>query len=173
MGGSIRVRSIMSGGYLDEELRGTTSESYMHATDLFSTLLSAAHVETDIIYGPRVDDKASVKGLPFWSFLSGADEFPPDRESPFIADLKLDETSSYIEQAALFWKGYKYIIQPMELYDGWWTSPLQGTPMEIPAGSEGVQTEPNPLPKKADPLKQMDNIDGNTDAGVFGLGVGD
>jgi len=175
--GSIRVRSILSGGFMDESLKGTTSESYMHATDLFSTLLTAANVDSDVIYGPRVDGKQSVKGLPFWGYLNGLEPNPPTRETPFIADLKLDETSSYIESAALFWKGYKYIIQPMELYDGWWTSPLQGTPMEIPTGSEGIQTEPRPLPAKPDPLvlKAADNIDGTAqaDSGVLKLGGDD
>ena len=73
-------------------------------------------------------------------------EDAPVRGEPFIVDMKLDSTSSYIQKAAVFWEGYKYIIQPTETYDGWWQSPLQG-PSEIPSDSEGVATQPQPLPQ--------------------------
>lgn len=149
--GSIRVRSLISGGYIDSALHGTSNEEYMHSTDLYTTLLSAANIEEEAIYGEN--NINGIFGLPFWSFLNKQTETAPLRESPFIADLKLDSTSSYIEEAALFWKGYKYIIQPIELYDGWWQSPLQG-PMEIPSDSVGIQTEPQPLPKKAGPITE-------------------
>ncbi len=54
--GSLRVRSILSGGYIDESLYGTSNDQLMHSTDLFSTLLNAANVENDIIYGIYNDD---------------------------------------------------------------------------------------------------------------------
>eukprot|EP01084_Bolivina_argentea_P013690 25674_1 len=142
--GSLRVRSIVSGGYIDESVHGQTSEQLMHSADLFSTLLEAANVDHDIIYYNE-----NVAGLPFWHYLNtnGEDFLPPQRDKPFVADMSFDASTSYIEKAALFWKGYKYIIQPVAAYDGWWKSPLEGTE-EIPSNSEGISCQPEPLPKK-------------------------
>jgi len=93
---------------------------------------------------------------------------PPMRDGPFIADMQLDETSSYVEKAALFWKGYKYIIQPIEQYDGWWQSPLQG-PYVLPDEAIGVHTEPQPLQQPLpggaipDVPNPVDHADGGPD----------
>ena len=175
--GSIRVRSIISGGYLDESLHGTSSDQLMHPTDLFATLASAANIDQSIIYGEDYIDNdgetttkahstteklGPVTGLPYWSFLIKEEEEAPLREAPFIADMKLDATSRYIEKAAVFWKGFKYIIQPTELYDGWWQSPLQG-PSEIPSDSEGVQTSPQPLPLQVG-AQTIGDVDIDTDS---------
>eukprot|EP00488_Nonionellina_sp_1-RS-2012_P000037 TRINITY_DN1008_c0_g1_i1.p1 TRINITY_DN1008_c0_g1~~TRINITY_DN1008_c0_g1_i1.p1 ORF type:complete len:195 (-),score=65.04 TRINITY_DN1008_c0_g1_i1:18-602(-) len=80
----------------------------------------------------------------FWEYLNGYVDAPPNRERPFIAEIGLDSTASFIEKTALFWKGYKYIIQPSELYDGWWKSPLEGVG-DIPSESKAVQVEPQPI----------------------------
>eukprot|EP01083_Nonionella_stella_P086304 239730_1 len=45
--GSLRVRSLVSGGYIDETVHGQTSEQLMHSADLFCTLLEAANVDHD------------------------------------------------------------------------------------------------------------------------------
>jgi len=97
----------------------------------------------------------------------------PMRDGPFIADMQLDETSSYIEKAALFWKGYKYIIQPIEQYDGWWQSPLQG-PMGLPDEAVGVHTEPQPLQPLQSGKQPPDSpIDPALDLPITGEGKGD
>eukprot|EP00486_Rosalina_sp_Unknown_P002531 CAMPEP_0201567392 /NCGR_PEP_ID=MMETSP0190_2-20130828/7884_1 /ASSEMBLY_ACC=CAM_ASM_000263 /TAXON_ID=37353 /ORGANISM="Rosalina sp." /LENGTH=581 /DNA_ID=CAMNT_0047987349 /DNA_START=247 /DNA_END=1993 /DNA_ORIENTATION=- len=179
--GSIRVRSILSGGFLDESLYGTSSEQLMHSTDLMTSLAEAANIEQKALYGHELSEtggtdsdqttdsdesdspKSDITGLPFWSWLIREDDAKmPNRDEPFIADMKLDPTSSYIEKAAVFWEGYKYIIQPTETYDGWWQSPLQG-PSEIPSNSEGVETQPQPLPQSVGANTIMDvDDDSNT-----------
>lgn len=167
--GAIRIRSILSGGYLADELRGTTSDELMHSTDLFATLADAANIEHEEIYGS--EDARHVTGLSFYRHLTSVSgevdvdgeevQAPaPLRDGPFIADMQLDETSSYIEKAALFWKGYKYIIQPIEQYDGWWQSPLQG-PSEMPDDAVGVHTEPQQLaPRKGESPAASSHVDG-------------
>ena len=194
--GSIRVRSIIGGGYLDESLHGTTNDELMHSTDLFATLATAANIEHETIYGEN--NRNHVTGIQFWQFLTQKSLTPhatanddgaspedlvvaaPMRDGPFIADMQLDETSSYIEKAALFWKGYKYFIQPIEQYDGWWQSPLQG-PSGLPDEAVGVHTEPRPLqplqagsgnmidPPMDPPMEPLEPMDGvpvdHTDGG--------
>ncbi len=159
--GSLRVRTILSGGYIDESLYGTSNDQLMHSTDLFSTLLNAANVANDIIYNiynndasisNNIGNKKQVKGLPFWDYITRKNTEAPIRGDPFIV--------TYIEQAALYWKGYKYIIQPLELYDGWWQSPLQG-PMEMPSDAAGVQTEPQPLQDSGTCVNANPNLFGN------------
>lgn len=181
--GSIRVRSIISGGFLDESLYGTSSEQLMHSTDLMTSLAEAANIEQKALYGYDLSETGNtgntdsdqsdeetpttdITGLPFWSWLIREDNAKmPERGEPFIADLKLDETSSYIQKAAVFWQGFKYIIQPTEPYDGWWQSPLQG-PSEIPSNSEGVETQPQPLPQSvgANTANTITNVDDDTGA---------
>lgn len=152
--GSIRVRSLISGGYLEESVRGQNMDELMHATDLFATLAEAAHVEPSVVYGgadvSSWDDPSQavgmndVTGLSFWDRLIGKTATSPSRALPFIADMRLDDSSSYIQKVAMFWKGYKYVAQPAEAYDGWWQSPLQGS-SDLPSDSVGVVIQPQPL----------------------------
>ena len=112
--GGIRASAFVSGGYLPEAVRGTTSNAVMHIADWYTTFSLLAGVDPfDSKAAAQLDKPLPpVSGLDLWPVLSGQNATSPHADLPVGSNVFIDATNGMKlvlgTQRSSGWQGETY-----------------------------------------------------------------